>query len=1136
MDKRGRIVVEPKYDAVGDQHLRWHGRNTESPFRLVEVKGKLGLINDQCQEVLDPRFNNISPLNPSLFIVTEDTLLHIVDKAGNTEVKGSFEEVRLLDTLLGQFLKMKKNGLWGVHELGVGDILPPVYTDIEMQRAGAVFFKIKKPGEKKLWGLVNAQNRTILPNLYSDIRSINENFFTTLDTNSRWIIRDSTGQQALNGSWEKCIPINRHFVGLSFGGNELKLFSCTQKDTVSVTRPFDNFMPFNEQYIIYQNENSYGLIDTTGNIVLKATYLGIQPAGDSLFRVRGRNGDWGILSLARGLLLPCEYSEISNFEGRFSTIKKVGLLGLIDTSMQVLIPPAFNRLVFADSLIKGYDNGNLSLFKITTDGQVALLDEFSNVQTLRVGYGNKYYAEATPTQSRIRVTGGVLDMESSPFTAQINGRWAWKRDIGTGRWGMTDYQTGVEGSIPPYFVEVLYLKRPEISLVFTDEKTTSNTPDVLPAFSSVQTFLRAAFFSHKTGKFITSHDMLGLRGHDFQNGFPLAAFLDENGRFGLIDREGKVATLSSGEPIRFTWIGEFYNGRARFCQGGHLVLAEEGRQEKTTVDVVGDFMIQYGMNTTLSYGMIQDRGILIEKTNDEPLLWGYIDTLGKIFIEPRFDFAGDFEEESAVNQMDGKWGVIDMEGKEILPFKYSSISPFFGNWLVGIKSPTRLVFNPNGYERVTKLYARQGVFSGNRCQVQTDSLWGYMDEEGNEIIPCQYEEARPFSEGLAAVRKDGKWMFIGMGGDLAFELHTIEEEITAVGDFSGGLAWFKVGHQYGYLNKLGKVAIPLDFTKVFDFKFGVARAVFKGKTGLIDIVGKWILKPERFEYVTDFNKWGVAEAREKFKGKRCLINAKGEVLTPLKYTSIGDFHEGFAKISNGKFYGLLNTQGHEVLPIEFEAIGLVADGLLHVRPRHSHAWHYVDTLGNKAFEGEFEVAEPFQHGKAFVQISHFDPDSRFVINHKGEPLLMDQQDQFEFYENGIFGLHTPNGKRVGHRRLNYYFADNNGHPLFDRLFEKIKPYKGETALVQEAHRWGMLNRNGLFVLPPKYPFVNMQDNGEAVVNLSLMQGLLNKEGEEIFPAAFDRIELLSGERYRLEMGEKVGYAKKDGEWVWGMQK
>ncbi len=755
IDKRGRIVIEPKYDAIGDQYLRWHGRNTESPYRLVEADRKLGLINDQCQEVLPIRFDKIYPLNPSLFIVQEDTLLHIVDRTGNSALNEGFEEVLLLDTLWGRYLKIKKKGLWGVHELGVGEILPPIYLDIEIQRAGDVFFKIRKPGEEKLWGLVNTRNKIILPNRYFDIRCVNENFFTTLSAIDQWEIRDSTGQQFLKGSWAVCIPLNRHFIGLELPNDRMRLFSCAQKDTIAIAEPYDELQPFNERYILYRNGFRSGLLDTTGNVALPSIYLNVKTFGDSLFRVQRFGAGWGVLSLSRGLLLPTEYDSIYAFEGPFAKIEKADLLGLMDTSMQELIPPAFDRLVVSDSLIKGYDSGNLSLFKITDSGQVALMDEFSNVRTLRVGYNKKYYTEATPARRRIRVAGGVLDGEASPFTAQTDGRWIWKRDTDTGRWGMTDQNAPPEWGIPPYLVEVLHLKEPELSLVFTDEKVTENSADVLPALSSVQSFFRAAFFSHKTGKFITGFDLIGLRGHDFHNGLPFAVFLDKDGHFGLIDREGKTASLPSGKPLCFTWIGEFNDGRARFCQGGRLVLTEEGKQEKTAVSVVDEFMVQFGMNTTLSYGMLENREMMIEKKGEEPLRWGYIDTLGHIVIEPQFEFAGDFENKFAVNKKEGLWGVINMEGEEVLPFKYNNINPYFGNWLVSVKSPTRLVFNPNGYERVTKLYKRQGVFSEKRCQVQLDSLWGYIDEEGRRVDPLPIRGSPGFLRRLGSSEKEG---------------------------------------------------------------------------------------------------------------------------------------------------------------------------------------------------------------------------------------------------------------------------------------------------------------------------------------------------------------------------------------------
>jgi hypothetical protein len=44
--------------------------------------------------------------------------------------------------------------------------------------------------------------------------------------------------------------------------------------------------------------------------------------------------------------------------------------------------------------------------------------------------------------------------------------------------------------------------------------------------------------------------------------------------------------------------------------------------------------------------------------------------------------------------------------------------------------------------------------------VATDARWGYVDVMGRLVIEALYDNARPFSEGLAAVERDGKWGYI----------------------------------------------------------------------------------------------------------------------------------------------------------------------------------------------------------------------------------------------------------------------------------------------------------------------------------------------------------------------------------------
>ncbi len=58
-------------------------------------------------------------------------------------------------------------------------------------------------------------------------------------------------------------------------------------------------------------------------------------------------------------------------------------------------------------------------------------------------------------------------------------------------------------------------------------------------------------------------------------------------------------------------------------------------------------------------------------------------------------------------------------------------------------------------ERIQK-YAELDIFHDGMAAVcRDDSLWGYIDTEGNEVIPCMYNRhIGCFSEGLACVPSD----------------------------------------------------------------------------------------------------------------------------------------------------------------------------------------------------------------------------------------------------------------------------------------------------------------------------------------------------------------------------------------------
>lgn len=89
--------------------------------------------------------------------------------------------------------------------------------------------------------------------------------------------------------------------------------------------------------------------------------------------------------------------------------------------------------------------------------------------------------------------------------------------------------------------------------------------------------------------------------------------------------------------------------------------------------------------------------------------------------------------------------------------------------------------------------------TGNRRYVYT-----YIDTEGNEIPQCHYEYAKDFSEGLAAVWKDGKYGYINTKGEVVLPFKYSEADC-----FGDSLAAVYKDGKYCYINREGVEVISI---------------------------------------------------------------------------------------------------------------------------------------------------------------------------------------------------------------------------------------------------------------------------------------------------------------------------------------
>lgn len=287
-----------------------------------------------------------------------------------------------------------------------------------------------------------------------------------------------------------------------------------------------------------------------------------------------------------------------------------------------------------------------------------------------------------------------------------------------------------------------------------------------------------------------------------------------DGKWGFIDTSGREAV-----PCKYDGVDSFSEGMARVNIGGGWISGDFGpvlAGGKTGfIDKTGREVIpcQYDFANNFHDGLAQIE-VLEEGKSDRFV----IDKSGQRtngVIPGIYDDAGDFYEGLARVERNKKWGFIDKTGREVVPCKYSYVMDFHEGmaqvWIGGEWS-----YNEEDAIHLPTL-------SG--CKI------GYIDKSGREVIPCQYDIADDFHDGLANVNG----AFIDKTGQVVIQ------SAKCAGNFSEGLAVF-YGNKSGYIDKTGQIAIPARFDRAYDFHDGLAMVKENRTWGFIDKSGRMVIE------------------------------------------------------------------------------------------------------------------------------------------------------------------------------------------------------------------------------------------------------------------------------------------------------
>jgi hypothetical protein len=295
--------------------------------------------------------------------------------------------------------------------------------------------------------------------------------------------------------------------------------------------------------------------------------------------------------------------------------------------------------------------------------------------------------------------------------------------------------------------------------------------------------------------------------------------VQKGNKWGYIDTTDQVVL-----PFEFEEASVFRNDRA--------IVKKDGKVG--TIDKNGKNMISFNYQS-----MYYDASTGWYNAQKKDKV-GMIDRRGKEMIPFEFDdihYFSKINEGYAVVEINKKWGMIDQQGKLVIPARYDSIFDCkegycFVTNLVGNDDKFGIVSYQNGTELIPPQYNGVGniyeglavVKKGFNDSYLDPARYGFANISGKEITPLKYEQVQNFSNGMAAVKLNGKWGFVNNEGK-----EVIFPRYEAFVHFENEKAVVQEDGNIFYIDKKGRLSeIPENEKKNYT---AILKAGFPNQTG-----------------------------------------------------------------------------------------------------------------------------------------------------------------------------------------------------------------------------------------------------------------------------------------------------------------
>jgi hypothetical protein len=168
------------------------------------------------------------------------------------------------------------------------------------------------------------------------------------------------------------------------------------------------------------------------------------------------------------------------------------------------------------------------------------------------------------------------------------------------------------------------------------------------------------------------------------------------------------------------------------------------------------------------------------------------------------------------------------------------------------------------------------------------------------------------------------------------------------------------------------------------------------------------------------------------------VNSKGELIIPLKYTSLNFFIDDVASAGYGEGIGIINNRDKVLVDFKYDDIDYFFDGL--AVAQKNNKFGYIDIQGEEVIPFKYDYATPFCEGLAAVEQIVDKNGYLTVINKDGEAMLeMKGLFNVSSFSDGI-ALVTHDNRLKGFIMNNHKIRRDNSYNQLKRRSEKYKLY------------------------------------------------------------------------------------------------